>query len=74
MATLAVGGVDALETAFARYLPQLVLATVVPVAVLALVASIDLALRRDHAAHAPARARVHVVDRPLHGAAHGGAA
>ena len=42
MATLAVGGVDALETAFARYLPQLVLATVVPVAVLALVASIDL--------------------------------
>jgi thiol reductant ABC exporter CydD subunit len=42
VATLAVGGVDALETAFARYLPQLVLATVVPVAVLALVASIDL--------------------------------
>jgi thiol reductant ABC exporter CydD subunit len=34
--------VDALETAFARYLPQLVLAAVVPVAVLALVASIDL--------------------------------
>lgn len=42
VATLAVGGVDALETAFARYLPQLVLATIVPVAVLALVASIDL--------------------------------
>jgi thiol reductant ABC exporter CydD subunit len=42
VATLAVGGVDALETAFARYLPQLVLAVVVPVAVLALVASIDL--------------------------------
>jgi thiol reductant ABC exporter CydD subunit len=42
VATLAVGGVDALETAFARYLPQLVLAMVVPVAVLALVASIDL--------------------------------
>jgi thiol reductant ABC exporter CydD subunit len=42
VATLAVGGVDALETAFARYLPQLVLALVVPVAVLALVASIDL--------------------------------
>ena len=42
VATLAVGGVDALETAFARYLPQLVLAAVVPVAVLALVASIDL--------------------------------
>ena len=41
LATTAVGGVDALETAFARYLPQLVLALVVPVAVLALVASID---------------------------------
>ena len=42
VATLAVGGVDALETAFARYLPQLVLAVAVPAAVLALVASIDL--------------------------------
>ena len=42
VATLAVGGVDALESTFARYLPQLVLAVVVPVAVLVLVASIDL--------------------------------
>ncbi len=42
VATAAVSGVDALETTFARYLPQLVLAAVVPVAVLALVASIDL--------------------------------
>jgi thiol reductant ABC exporter CydD subunit len=42
VATVAVTGVDALETAFARYLPQLVLAAVVPAAVLALVASIDL--------------------------------
>jgi ABC-type transport system involved in cytochrome bd biosynthesis fused ATPase/permease subunit len=42
VATAAVGGVDALETTFARYLPQAVLAVVVPVAVLALVASIDL--------------------------------
>jgi thiol reductant ABC exporter CydD subunit len=42
LATLAVTGVDALETTFARYLPQLVLAVVVPVAVLAVVASIDL--------------------------------
>ena len=41
VATLAVGGVDALETAFARYLPQLVLAVAVPVAVLALVVAID---------------------------------
>jgi thiol reductant ABC exporter CydD subunit len=42
VATLAVTGVDALETTFARYLPQAVLAVVVPLAVLALVASIDL--------------------------------
>jgi ATP-binding cassette, subfamily C, bacterial CydD len=42
VATVAVGGIDALETTFARYLPQVVLATVVPVAVLALVAAIDL--------------------------------
>jgi thiol reductant ABC exporter CydD subunit len=42
VATTAVNGVDALETAFARYLPQVVLALVVPVAVLALVASLDL--------------------------------
>jgi thiol reductant ABC exporter CydD subunit len=41
LATLAVSGVDALETTFTRYLPQLVLALVVPAAVLALVASID---------------------------------
>jgi thiol reductant ABC exporter CydD subunit len=41
VATVAVGGVDALETAFARYLPHLVLALVVPVAVLVLVAVID---------------------------------
>jgi thiol reductant ABC exporter CydD subunit len=42
IATAAVGGVDALETLFARYLPQLVLAATVPLAVIALVASIDL--------------------------------
>jgi thiol reductant ABC exporter CydD subunit len=42
VATAAVSGVDALEATFARYLPQVVLAVVVPVAVLALVASIDL--------------------------------
>jgi thiol reductant ABC exporter CydD subunit len=38
----AVQGVDALEAYFARYLPQLVLACVVPVAVVAFVAAIDL--------------------------------
>ena len=42
VATVAVAGVDALETTFARYFPQVVLAAVVPVAVLVLVAAIDL--------------------------------
>ena len=41
VASLAVSGIGALETAFARYLPQVVLAVVVPVAVLALVAVLD---------------------------------
>jgi ATP-binding cassette, subfamily C, bacterial CydD len=41
VATVAVGGLDALETAYARYLPQMVLAVVVPVAVLVLAAAID---------------------------------
>jgi ATP-binding cassette, subfamily C, bacterial CydD len=42
VATAAVSGVDALETTFARYIPQMALAVVVPVAVVALVASLDL--------------------------------
>jgi ATP-binding cassette subfamily C protein CydD len=42
VAASAVQGVDALEAYFARYLPQLVLAVFVPVAVLAWVATIDL--------------------------------
>jgi ABC-type transport system involved in cytochrome bd biosynthesis fused ATPase/permease subunit len=42
LATLAVGGVDALETVFARTLPAAVNAVVVPVAVLVFVASVDL--------------------------------
>jgi thiol reductant ABC exporter CydD subunit len=41
LATAAVDGVDALDAAFTRYLPQLVLAAVVPVAVLTLVAAVD---------------------------------
>jgi thiol reductant ABC exporter CydD subunit len=41
VATVAVSGADALGAAFARYLPQLVLALVVPVAVLALAVAID---------------------------------
>jgi ATP-binding cassette subfamily C protein CydD len=42
VATTAVAGAAALETTFSRYLPQVVLAVVVPVAVLILVAAIDL--------------------------------
>ncbi len=41
LATAAVQGVDALETYFARYLPQLVLAVLVPVAVLAWTVVVD---------------------------------
>ena len=41
LATLAVSGVDALETTFTRYLPQLVLAVAVPIAVLLLTAWVD---------------------------------
>jgi ATP-binding cassette, subfamily C, bacterial CydD len=42
IATAAVSGADALETTFARSLPQAVLAVTVPLAVLVFVASIDL--------------------------------
>jgi thiol reductant ABC exporter CydD subunit len=42
VAAAAVGGVDALDGYFARYLPQLVLAAIVPVAVIACVATIDV--------------------------------
>jgi ATP-binding cassette, subfamily C, bacterial CydD len=42
IATTAVQGVDSLEAYFARYLPQVVLACVVPVAVLAWVAAVDV--------------------------------
>jgi ATP-binding cassette subfamily C protein CydD len=41
VATAAVSGLDALETTFARYLPQVVLAVTIPVAVLVFVAVID---------------------------------
>ena len=41
LATVAVAGVDALEATFARYLPQIVLALVVPLAVLCLTAALD---------------------------------
>ena len=41
VATAAVSGLDALETTFARYLPQVVLAVAIPLAVLVFVAAID---------------------------------
>jgi len=41
VATAAVSGLDALETTFARYLPQVVLAVTIPIAVLVFVAVID---------------------------------
>ena len=69
VATAAVGGVDALETTFARYLPQVVLAVTVPVAVLVFVAAIDPVSAGRDVADAAARAGVHVARRPLHGAA-----
>jgi ATP-binding cassette, subfamily C, bacterial CydD len=42
VAAVAVQGIDALEGYFARYLPQVVLACAVPVAVLACVAAVDI--------------------------------
>ena len=42
IATAAVQGVDSLEAYFARYLPQLVLACVVPLAALAWIATVDI--------------------------------
>ena len=47
LAAAAVQGVDALQAYFAGYLPQLVLATVVPVAVLAWVGRRRPGRRRD---------------------------
>jgi ATP-binding cassette, subfamily C, bacterial CydD len=41
LATTAVAGADAIEATFARYVPQVVLAVIVPVAVLVLVSAID---------------------------------
>ena len=66
VAAAAVQGIDGLEAYFARYLPQVVLAEVVPVAVLVQVAWIDLDVRARHAADAAAGARVHVAHRALH--------
>ena len=65
-----VQGIEALEAYFGRYLPQAVLATVVPV----VGARVGRHGRPDvgahHAAHAAPGAGVHVAHRPVHGAAH----
>ncbi len=63
IAAIAVQGVDGLEGYFGRYLPQVVLASVVPLLVIAWVALVDLRVGGDHAADAAARAGVHVADR-----------
>ena len=73
VATAAVAGVDALETTFARYLPQVVLAAIVPLAVLVARRVDRPRLGRADAPHAAARAGLHVARRPLHGAARAGA-
>ena len=67
-------GVDALETYFARYLPQLVLAGVVPVAVLALVAVDRPPLGAGDAADAAARPVFMWLIGALHGATARGSA
>ena len=66
VAAAAVQGIDGLEAYFARYLPQLVLAAIVPLAVLVWVARVDVGYGAADADHPPARAGVHVADRPLH--------
>jgi thiol reductant ABC exporter CydD subunit len=53
LATTAVQGVDALEAYFARYLPQLVLAALVPLVVLAWVVHVDLPAAAIMAATVP---------------------
>ena len=70
IAAAGVQGVDGLEAYFARYLPQVVLACVVPLAVLGWVAAIDLTSALVMLADPAARAGVHVADRPLHRGAH----
>ena len=64
VATAAVAGVDALEGLFGRYLPQLVLAVVVPVAVLVARRVARPRLGRADAADAAARPGLLLADRP----------
>ena len=75
VATAAVQGVDGLAAYFGRYLPQLVLACLVPVAVLVRTATVDVESALIMLATLPLVPRVHVADRacrPSAGRASGG--
>ena len=69
IAAVAVDGIEALEGYFARYLPQAVLASVVPLLVIAWVAFVDLQAALIMLLTLAAGAGVHVAHRPLHRAA-----
>jgi ABC-type transport system involved in cytochrome bd biosynthesis fused ATPase/permease subunit len=66
LAVAAVAGIDALETVFARLLPQLVLAAVVPAARAGAGGRDRPAVGPADAAHAAPGAGLHVADRPHH--------
>ena len=66
IATVSVQGIEALEGYFARYLPQVVLAAVVPLLVLVWVAIVDLETALIMLLTLAPGARVHGADRPLH--------
>ena len=73
IAAVSVQGVEALEGYFARYLPQVVLASIVPFLVIAWVAFLDLEAAVIMLLTLPLRAGVHVADRLLHRAGDAGA-
>ena len=62
---LATSGIDALDSYFARYLPQLFLAVIVPVTVILVVLGHRLDLGADHRGHRPADPGVHGARRSL---------
>ena len=64
IAAAAVQGVEALEAYFARYLPQVVLASIVPFAVAGVGGDGRPRVGARDGAHAAARAGLHVADRP----------
>ena len=70
IAAAAVQGVEALEAYFARYLPQVVLASIVPFVVVGVGGDRRPRVGARDGGHAAARAGLHVADRPRHRAAH----